>query len=89
MVFSNGYMLTYVFQSGETEALDLGLPISNLDGLRVVLERSEPSSSNGMHRSTPACTLTHIHSDAVLIQGSLFVLQVIGERSQAHFFPHI
>ncbi|XP_076829434.1 regulator of G-protein signaling 12 isoform X2 [Brachyhypopomus gauderio] len=31
--------------SGETEALDLGLPISNLDGLRVVLERADPSSS--------------------------------------------
>lgn len=25
-------------QSGEKEPLDLGLPISNLDGLRVVLE---------------------------------------------------
>ncbi|KAI5609590.1 regulator of G-protein signaling 12 isoform X1 [Silurus asotus] len=32
--------------AGETEPLDLGLPISNLDGLRVVLERSDPSSSN-------------------------------------------
>lgn len=44
----------FVFQSGEAEPLDLGLPISNLDGLRVVLERAEPSASNGMHRSTPA-----------------------------------
>lgn len=91
-------MLTflYVFQSEETEPLDLGLPISNLDGLRVVLEHSEPSSSNGMPRSTPACTL--IHSDPVVIQSSLAecvsvpgvcVLQMIGERSQAHFCSHI
>uniref|UniRef100_A0A673HYD5 Regulator of G-protein signaling 12-like n=1 Tax=Sinocyclocheilus rhinocerous TaxID=307959 RepID=A0A673HYD5_9TELE len=28
--------------SGETEVLDLGVPISNLDGLRVVLERADP-----------------------------------------------
>lgn len=88
----------YVFQSGETEPLDLGLPISNLDGLRVVLESSEPSTSNGMNLSTPACTLIHIHSDAVVIQGSLAeyvsvsgvcVLQVVGGRTQAHFCTHI
>ncbi|KAG7243380.1 hypothetical protein INR49_011837 [Caranx melampygus] len=30
--------------SGETEPLDLGAPISSLDGLRVVLERADPSS---------------------------------------------
>ncbi|KAM9426609.1 regulator of G-protein signaling 12-like [Pholidichthys leucotaenia] len=30
--------------SGETEPLDLGAPISTLDGLRVVLERADPSS---------------------------------------------
>ncbi|XP_076144810.1 regulator of G-protein signaling 12 isoform X2 [Alosa pseudoharengus] len=29
--------------SGETEILDLGVPISNLDGLRVVLEKADPS----------------------------------------------
>uniref|UniRef100_A0A671LXB3 Regulator of G-protein signaling 12-like n=1 Tax=Sinocyclocheilus anshuiensis TaxID=1608454 RepID=A0A671LXB3_9TELE len=29
--------------SGETEVLDLGVPISNLDGLRVVLERADPA----------------------------------------------
>ncbi|XP_055052325.2 regulator of G-protein signaling 12 isoform X1 [Misgurnus anguillicaudatus] len=29
--------------SGETEILDLGVPISNLDGLRVVLERADPA----------------------------------------------
>lgn len=34
-------------QSGETEALDLGAPISSLDGRRVVLERADPASSKG------------------------------------------
>ncbi|XP_052001899.1 regulator of G-protein signaling 12 isoform X2 [Xyrauchen texanus] len=29
--------------SGETEVLDLGVPISNLDGLRIVLERADPA----------------------------------------------
>lgn len=29
--------------SGETDILDLGVPISNLDGLRVVLERADPA----------------------------------------------
>uniref|UniRef100_A0A3B5A4T3 Regulator of G-protein signaling 12-like n=1 Tax=Stegastes partitus TaxID=144197 RepID=A0A3B5A4T3_9TELE len=33
--------------SGETQPLDLGAPISSLDGLRVVLERSDPSSGKG------------------------------------------
>ncbi|XP_068443447.1 regulator of G-protein signaling 12-like isoform X3 [Clinocottus analis] len=31
--------------SGETEPLDLGAPISSLDGLRVVLERIDPAAS--------------------------------------------
>ncbi|GAA6065433.1 regulator of G-protein signaling 12 isoform X1, partial [Tachysurus ichikawai] len=42
--------------SGETEPLDLGLPISNLDGLRVVLERSEPSTSNDKSKTIPSKT---------------------------------
>uniref|UniRef100_A0A3B3V2I3 Regulator of G-protein signaling 12-like n=1 Tax=Poecilia latipinna TaxID=48699 RepID=A0A3B3V2I3_9TELE len=33
--------------SGETEPLDLGAPISSLDGLRVVLERADPCSGKG------------------------------------------
>uniref|UniRef100_A0A3Q1ESQ9 Regulator of G-protein signaling 12-like n=1 Tax=Acanthochromis polyacanthus TaxID=80966 RepID=A0A3Q1ESQ9_9TELE len=33
--------------SGETQPLDLGAPISSLDGLRVVLERTDPSSGKG------------------------------------------
>uniref|UniRef100_A0A671M3S2 Regulator of G-protein signaling 12-like n=1 Tax=Sinocyclocheilus anshuiensis TaxID=1608454 RepID=A0A671M3S2_9TELE len=32
--------------SGETEVLDLGVPISNLDGLRVVLERADPKDES-------------------------------------------
>lgn len=34
-------------QSGEVEPLDLGLPISNLDGLRVVLDIAEHAPSKG------------------------------------------
>uniref|UniRef100_A0A8D3AC50 Regulator of G protein signaling 12a n=1 Tax=Scophthalmus maximus TaxID=52904 RepID=A0A8D3AC50_SCOMX len=33
--------------SGETEPLDLGAPISSLDGLRVVLERIDPVAGKG------------------------------------------
>ncbi|XP_067301394.1 regulator of G-protein signaling 12 isoform X2 [Pseudorasbora parva] len=42
--------------SGETEILDLGLPISNLDGLRVVLERADPAKdkSKSLNSKTPA-----------------------------------
>ncbi|XP_063042554.1 regulator of G-protein signaling 12 [Engraulis encrasicolus] len=32
--------------SGESEILDLGVPISNLDGLRVVLEKADPSGKD-------------------------------------------
>lgn len=34
-------------QSGESEPLDLGLPISNLDGLRVVLDIADHTSEKG------------------------------------------
>uniref|UniRef100_A0AAY4DJC3 Uncharacterized protein n=1 Tax=Denticeps clupeoides TaxID=299321 RepID=A0AAY4DJC3_9TELE len=44
--------------SGETEILDLGLPISNLDGLRVVLERADPSAKG-------IKTHTFTHGDAL------------------------
>ncbi|XP_069833458.1 regulator of G-protein signaling 12 [Dendropsophus ebraccatus] len=47
--------------SGEQEPLDLGVPISTLDGQRVVLEekensRSKDKSKNPMMKSTPALT---------------------------------
>uniref|UniRef100_A0A672GG83 Regulator of G protein signaling 12b n=1 Tax=Salarias fasciatus TaxID=181472 RepID=A0A672GG83_SALFA len=42
--------------SGESEPLDLGLPISNLDGLRVVLDIAENAPGKGMQH-----THTHTH----------------------------
>ena len=41
------YMCVCVMQSGESEPLDLGLPISNLDGLRVVLDLAEHTPGKG------------------------------------------
>ncbi|XP_041821258.1 regulator of G-protein signaling 12 [Chelmon rostratus] len=38
--------------SGETESLDLGAPISSLDGLRVVLERADPATSKDKSKSS-------------------------------------
>ncbi|XP_069025858.1 regulator of G-protein signaling 12 isoform X2 [Embiotoca jacksoni] len=38
--------------SGETESLDLGAPISSLDGLRVVLDRADPSSGKDKPKSS-------------------------------------
>ncbi|XP_017292838.2 regulator of G-protein signaling 12 isoform X1 [Kryptolebias marmoratus] len=38
--------------SGEAEPLDLGAPISNLDGLRVVLERADPCSAKEKSKSS-------------------------------------
>ncbi|XP_071391866.1 regulator of G-protein signaling 12 [Centroberyx affinis] len=37
--------------SGESESLDLGAPISSLDGLRVVLERADPASGKDKPKS--------------------------------------
>ncbi|XP_070711051.1 regulator of G-protein signaling 12-like isoform X2 [Pempheris klunzingeri] len=38
--------------SGETEPLDLGAPISSLDGLRIVLERTDPASAKDKSKSS-------------------------------------
>ncbi|XP_038165053.1 regulator of G-protein signaling 12 isoform X2 [Cyprinodon tularosa] len=38
--------------SGETEPLDLGAPISSLDGLRVVLEQADPCSGKEKSKSS-------------------------------------
>ncbi|XP_036967550.1 regulator of G-protein signaling 12 isoform X1 [Acanthopagrus latus] len=38
--------------SGESEPLDLGAPISSLDGLRVVLERADPASGKDKTKSS-------------------------------------
>lgn len=40
-------VLIVLFQSGQSEPLDLGAPISSLDGLRVVLDRVETASGKG------------------------------------------
>lgn len=40
-----------VIQSGESEPLDLGLPISNLDGLRVVLDIAEHIPGKGKEQT--------------------------------------
>ncbi|KAM4612363.1 regulator of G-protein signaling 12 [Polymixia lowei] len=37
--------------SGESESLDLGAPISSLDGLRVVLDRADPASGKDKSKS--------------------------------------
>lgn len=39
-------------QSGETQPLDLGAPISSLDGLRVVLDKVETASGKGKTTKT-------------------------------------
>uniref|UniRef100_A0A8D3B118 Regulator of G protein signaling 12b n=1 Tax=Scophthalmus maximus TaxID=52904 RepID=A0A8D3B118_SCOMX len=39
--------------SGESEPLDLGLPISNLDGLRVVLDIAENTSGKDKQKAVP------------------------------------
>lgn len=41
------YRVCVCVQSGELEPLDLGLPISNLDGLRVVLDVAEQTPAKG------------------------------------------
>ncbi|XP_033961633.1 regulator of G-protein signaling 12 isoform X3 [Pseudochaenichthys georgianus] len=44
--------------SGETEPLDLGAPISSLDGLRVVLERVDPAA--GKADKSKSCSLKNL-----------------------------
>uniref|UniRef100_A0A8D0G8B6 Regulator of G-protein signaling 12 n=1 Tax=Sphenodon punctatus TaxID=8508 RepID=A0A8D0G8B6_SPHPU len=39
--------------NGEQEPLDLGVPISNLDGQRVVLEEKEPTKGRGKEKAGP------------------------------------
>ncbi|TNN67865.1 Regulator of G-protein signaling 12 [Liparis tanakae] len=45
--------------SGETEPLDLGAPISSLDGLRVVLERIDPASGTGKDKAKASSLKNH------------------------------
>ncbi|NXI29147.1 RGS12 protein, partial [Sterrhoptilus dennistouni] len=46
--------------SGEQEPLDLGVPISNLDGQRVVLDEKEPSKGRGKFSLNVSSTLTFL-----------------------------
>uniref|UniRef100_A0A8C5DDF4 Regulator of G-protein signaling 12-like n=1 Tax=Gouania willdenowi TaxID=441366 RepID=A0A8C5DDF4_GOUWI len=46
--------------SGESEPLDLGLPISNLDGLRVVLDVAENTPGKDKQKITPS--KSHLHA---------------------------
>ncbi|CAB1351756.1 unnamed protein product, partial [Coregonus sp. 'balchen'] len=48
--------------SGETEPLDLGAPISSLDGLRIVLERADPATSGKDSKSKSASLKAHLPS---------------------------
>ncbi|XP_045078148.1 regulator of G-protein signaling 12 [Coregonus clupeaformis] len=48
--------------SGETEPLDLGAPISSLDGLRIVLERANPATSGKDSKSKSASLKAHLPS---------------------------
>ncbi|XP_055756540.1 regulator of G-protein signaling 12-like [Salvelinus fontinalis] len=48
--------------SGETEPLDLGAPISSLDGLRVVLERADPVASGKDSKSKSGSLKAHLPS---------------------------
>ncbi|XP_061620479.1 regulator of G-protein signaling 12 [Phyllopteryx taeniolatus] len=54
VVAKYGLLLTdlVVKISGQTEPLDLGAPISSLDGLRVVLERTDPASAKDSSKSS-------------------------------------
>ncbi|KAG9479782.1 hypothetical protein GDO78_011691, partial [Eleutherodactylus coqui] len=57
--------------SGEQELLDLGVPISTLDGQRVVLEeketaRTKDKSKSPMMKSTPALTSSRSNNSVVI-----------------------
>lgn len=47
IVWNDLQFVYIVMQSGELEPLDLGLPISNLDGLRVVLDIADHAPGKG------------------------------------------
>lgn len=56
------YRVCVRVQSGELEPLDLGLPISNLDGLRVVLDVAEQTPAKGKeHALSRGSNLTRCH----------------------------
>ncbi|XP_055290113.1 regulator of G-protein signaling 12 isoform X3 [Moschus berezovskii] len=50
--------------SGEKEPLDLGAPISSLDGQRVILEEKDPSRGKDKQRSAPVRQSTAVNASA-------------------------
>ncbi|EPQ20415.1 Regulator of G-protein signaling 12 [Myotis brandtii] len=50
--------------SGEREPLDLGAPISSLDGQRVILEEKDPSRGKDKQRGTPLKQTTAVNSSS-------------------------
>ncbi|CDQ62439.1 unnamed protein product [Oncorhynchus mykiss] len=71
--------------SGETEPLDLGAPISSLDGLRVVLERADPVASGKDSKSKSGSLKAHPPSlttkslSATTTRSALLLLRLQGD----------
>uniref|UniRef100_A0A3Q1CLF2 Regulator of G protein signaling 12a n=1 Tax=Amphiprion ocellaris TaxID=80972 RepID=A0A3Q1CLF2_AMPOC len=81
--------------SGETQPLDLGAPISSLDGLRVVLERTDPSSGKecifllhlqGDERSTPKDFSVRASGPDSALQGGNRIQKKINIDEAEEFF---
>jgi len=68
------YVCVCVVQSGESEPLDLGLPISNLDGLRVVLDIAENAPGKGKEQT---CTQQSMCAVVLLLTESSAVVYFV------------
>ncbi|XP_030634984.1 regulator of G-protein signaling 12 [Chanos chanos] len=72
--------------SGEAEVLDLGVPISNLDGLRVVLENADPNSVKDKSKKTHGASLSN-RSFSIPGDDRLPGKPVRGENGEKHSTP--
>ncbi|XP_029361635.1 regulator of G-protein signaling 12b isoform X2 [Echeneis naucrates] len=70
--------------SGESEPLDLGLPISNLDGLRVVLDIAEHASDKDKQKVAPS--KSHVPASTSRNQSATGENRPSGKAGSAH--PH-
>ncbi|CAK6962939.1 regulator of G-protein signaling 12b isoform X1 [Scomber scombrus] len=70
--------------SGESEPLDLGLPISNLDGLRVVLDIAEHTSEKDKQKAAPS--KSHVPPSTSRNQSTTGEDRPSGKAGSAH--PH-
>ncbi|XP_029950857.1 regulator of G-protein signaling 12-like isoform X1 [Salarias fasciatus] len=70
--------------SGESEPLDLGLPISNLDGLRVVLDIAE--NAPGKDKQKVAAAKSHLQASTSRNQSTTGEDRPSGKAGPAH--PH-